>query len=458
MNARSYTAPIDNPHVIDVIEPASCPRPTARVAAIGDKLKLNTEGLEAYFFADWQPTLVDLLVIAAAVEHCDATFRRPARGWARAFDVLVAVHDQKLWDSDPVRETLEEALVFLTGDNWSFSFTCRNQPEREVKRRHLPLNTGTKVIIPYSDGLDSRAVAALVRNVERNALVSVRLGTKGKDNKRGKPFTTVPYQVKFSRHERVESSARTRGFKFAVITGIAAHLAGAKRIVVTESGQGALGPVLAVTGHIYPDYRVHPAFTRKIERLFEALTSRKPTYEFPRLWYTKGETLAAANSLSVPPRWDDTRSCWQSSQHVSINHKRRQCGICAACMLRRMSMKVAGITEAPNEYIWENLSASDIEDGVAEGFTRITNAHREYAIAGILHLDHMAELATSSLHMHVIKRASREVADALGGSPAETETKLMHLLSRHRAEWLDFLGRLGPQSFVSKIALVSPWQ
>ena len=83
---------------------------------------------------------------------------------------------------------------------------------------------------------------------------------------------TVPYEVKLGKRARVKSSARSRGFKFAVITGIAAQLARVSRIVVTESGQGALGPILASTGQSYPDYRVHPAFTRRVEKVFELLT------------------------------------------------------------------------------------------------------------------------------------------------------------------------------------------
>jgi hypothetical protein len=41
-----------------------------------------------------------------------------------------------------------------------------------------------------------------------------------------------------------------------------------------------------------PDYRNHPLFTRRIERLFAALFGRSIRFVFPRLWHTKAETLA----------------------------------------------------------------------------------------------------------------------------------------------------------------------
>jgi 7-cyano-7-deazaguanine synthase in queuosine biosynthesis len=454
---RSYVASSEDRHLVDAIEAQVAPRKGAQLAIIGKHLKLSTEGLEAYFFAEWKPVLVDLLVVAAVAEFCDVTVRRPSKGWARAFDVRVAVHEPSLWNSKPVQSALEDALAFVTGDRWSFDFTARVRPEREVTKRFLDLGTNVHVIMPYSDGLDSRAVAALIADTDRSGLVPVRLGTKGEDNRRGRAFTTVPYQVHVEKGKRAEASARSRGFKFAVITGIAAQLANVRRVVVTESGQGALGPVIAVTGQAYPDYRVRPAFTRRVERLFGALNFQNLVYEFPRIWATKGETLRAANTLTHKPKWDHTRSCWQSSRQVGFQGRRRQCGICAACMLRRLSMHAAGIPEAADTYIWKDLSASDIDAGVVEGFARVTGSQREYAVAGILHLDHLASMADSALHRRVLRRVAIEVADALNEGHDDAERKLLGLLDRHRLEWLAFLSSLGTRSFVSKVSLVSPW-
>ena len=262
----------------------------------------------------------------------------------------------------------------------------------------------------------------------------------------------MPYEVRIAKGQRRESSARSRGFKFAVITGIAARLANVDRIVVTESGQGALGPVIAVSGHAYPDYRVHPAFTGRVERLFEALTNSSARYEFPRIWSTKGETLRAASALPSPPTWHDTRSCWQQSRQTAVAGRRRQCGICAACLLRRMSMHAAGLSEASDVYVWEDLSTPEMRDGAAAEFTLFTPALEQYAIAGVLHLDNLAALPGSAIHERRLRRAARETAWALGEDVREAEVKLVDLLERHRNEWRDFLSLLGPTSFIAKLA------
>ncbi len=198
-------------------------------------------------------------------------------------------------------------------------------------------------------------------------------------------------------------------------------------------------------------------FTQRIERLFLALTDKAPTYEYPRIWNTKGETLAVASALANPPTWHDTRSCWQDSRRVSFEGERRQCGVCAACMLRRMSIYSAKIEEPASRYIWEDLGAAEMEDGVVAGFTGLSPAFRDYGLAGILHLDHLAALNGSALHERTVRRVARETADALGIEMAEGERALTGLLERHRAEWLGFVASLGRRSFVARVAMVSPW-
>ncbi len=441
--------------IVDALEPGAALRDGAIGAVIGQALQLDTEGLESYFFADWAPSMVDHHIVAAGADYCDIVHRRPQFSWSRRFDVRAAVHDPAVWNQDDVRGALEDALGFLTGDVWRFSFVARRRVVPPAAQGFLNLSPGVSAIMPYSDGLDSRAVHALVAAEEGAAgLVRVRLGSGGVDQPRRShkrsPFAVVPYRVRPPK--RIESSARSRGFKFAVVTGIAALLAGVSRIVVTESGQGAFGPMLVNSGQIYPDFRVHPTFSRRMERLFAALRGKAVRYDYPRLWSTKGETLRAAADLSTAPSWTDTRSCWQQSRQSSVDHQRRQCGVCAACMLRRMSMFTAGIEEKPETYVWERLSASRFEEGAAQGFVRITPALRDYAIAGVLHMDHLAGLADSPLHARAVRRAARDTAEALEQDDKEVEHLLRSLLDRHAAEWRGFRRALGPESFVAKLA------
>lgn len=418
---------------------------------IGENLDFSTERLELYLWVSWKAVVFDALVVAAAVEFCDRVQKRPALGWGRYFALSIPVHDVRLWYGKRVQDALISTLEFLTGDRWQIDFRERRSVQESYLQHHLPIPAGITTIIPFSDGIDSRAVSALLEREVGSRLCRVRLGSKAiaRRNSGGQrqPFTTVPYEISIGKRSG-ETSARSRGFKFATVSAVAAHLVGAKEIIVPESGQGALGPALVPTGHGYEDYRNHPLFTDHMERYVKALFGDEIHFLFPRLWHTKGETLAEFAGITNDRAHIDARSCWQGSRQVSVDKNRRQCGICAACMLRRMSVHAAGLREPRDTYVWENLEASEFEAGAAKHFKKITPALREYAIAGTLHLDHLAELRSSPLHRQAIKRNAHKLAQSRGLSPEEADENLDRLLKQHQREWREFVHSLGPKSFV----------
>ena len=82
-------------------------------------------------------------------------------------------------------------------------------------------------------------------------------------------------------------------------------------------------------------------------------------------------------------------------------------------------------------------------------FARWEPVFREYAIAGTLHLDHLADMAESSNHA-ALKHHSALTSAALGMTVAETEGRLISLFERHAAEWNKFTKDLGARSFIKK--------
>jgi hypothetical protein len=252
-----------------------------------------------------------------------------------------------------------------------------------------------------------------------------------------------------------ESSSRSRGFKFALVSGLAAYLAKADKIIVSESGQGALGPSLVTVGQGYEDYRSHPLFTDRMAQFLSALLGHPLRFLFPRLWHTKAETLRDFVELSgAGASWAETWSCWQQNRQASVDRKKRQCGICAACMLRRMSVHAAGLSEAPQSYVWESLSTSEFEAGAAPSFSRdkITTKLRDYAIAGALHLDHLAGAPKAPASAPSLRLNVYHLSQSLGLPEEQTRAKLDRLLAQHALEWKGFVHSLGPDSFVTRWA------
>lgn len=444
---------------VDVVEHGARKRRGWVRCELGKDLAFSTAGLESYFFSQWEPVVYDAMLVGAAMEFCDRTRRRPADGWGRDLELRIPVHEPNRWSAPAVFQALHDALSFLTGDRWSICFQERGTELTQPRQGMMDLGSPAAAVIPFSDGLDSRAVAGLLERELGDGLVRVRLGSRGQDGKRlsreRKPFTSVPFDVRSPQHN-CEPSARSRGFKFGLISGLAAYLAGASRVILPESGQGALGPVLVPVGQAYADYRTHPLFTAKMEALLKALLGHEVRYDFPRLWHTKAETLAAYVELCGDDAiWADTRSCWQQNRHIGVAGKARQCGVCAACMLRRMSVHAAGQEEPDDTYVWEDLSAPEFESGVADDFDRskVTQAMYEYAIAGTLHLDHLAALQHSRANEPALDLSAFQLASPTGISKEEIGELLRRLLSQHEKEWNDFMASLGRNSFISKWAV-----
>ena len=440
---------------VDVIEQSGQARSGCTACEIGGDLAFSTSHLESYCLVQWEPVIFDALVVAAAVEFCDRIQRRQVHHWGRIFELRVPVHDPDRWNEPCVNSALKAALDFLTGDCWQISFAARNAPAYVPQQFSFEVPGDTRAVIAFSEGLDSRAVAGLMHREYGDGLIRVRLGTKQfgppiTSSGKKQPFTSIPYDVKPKMGEFVESSARSRGFKFATMSGIAAYLVDAEKIIVTESGQGSIGPVLVPVGQGYEDYRSYPLFTDRMEKFLHALLGHSVHFDFPRLWSTKGETLAAfVEECSDGATWKKTRSCWQQTRHSSVAGKLRQCGICAACMLRRLSVHAAGLTEDCKTYIWDNLGSPTFEAGAGSAVEHITKSKREYAIAGVLHLEHLAGLQKSAMDKVAIDLSVTELSRSRGMAVDATRSAMTRLLNQHESEWMNFLDALGPNSFVT---------
>jgi 7-cyano-7-deazaguanine synthase in queuosine biosynthesis len=437
---------------VDVVERGRRPRKGRATFDLHRDAKFSSAGLEAYAFARSEPVISDALLVAAAVEYGDRIIRRPALGWARRISLRIPVVEQRRWEAPQVASTLCDALEFLTGDYWNIEFVRRLPSVPLVHQGRLPLLPQTRAVLPYSDGIDSRAVAAIVGASLQDRLVRVRVGSKRWDLPLGtfrrEPFACVPYQVSCKKAHR-EATVRSRGFRFSMIGGLAAYLTRAEQILVPESSQGAIGSALVGVGHAYPDYRNHPLFAQRMARFLNALLGTNLQFSFPRIWYTKGETLREFVSLVGGNHWESTRSCWQSRWWSSVARKQRQCGVCAACMLRRVSIHAAGLSERSDAYVCTDMTAETLDKAVDPTFTRRTHAFREYAIAGALHMDHLARLAQADAKP-LVRRHAILIAPALNLSPDEIEVRLSTVLQKHSAEWTNFLDSLGPRSFLDQ--------
>jgi hypothetical protein len=417
----------------------------AVTAEIGRHIRFNIAVLDTFDVKGCKRLHYDMLVLCAAVEFADRRWKRPL-GWHRTLDVTVPVTDLKSWRKSEVLKSLHGDLNHLTGDTWRFTFVQANNLS-PIGSRQIPLDFGkTKTFaVAYSDGLDSRAVSALSGREEQALCIRVA-GNRQRRKNGDSFFTRIPFKVKGYRG--YESSFRSRAFQFATVTAIAAQLSNVTRIMVPESGQGALGPVLLPLHNIYADYRNHPTFFRKMEQFIKALQGYRVRFEQPRLWFTKGQTLRAF--LRIPGKSEQhltgTHSCWQTRRVVNVGG-RKQCGLCAACLLRRLSLHAAGVNEEPGTYVVSDLGAPDAGDALSVLPQKADrNIMVEYGSVGVRHLQHLADMG--SLPNNALRVHAAQIASATGETYEETLKSLRTMLVTHAGEWRAFLSAQGERSFL----------
>ena len=114
-----------------------------------------------------------------------------------------------------------------------------------------------------------------------------------------------------------------------------------------------------------------------------------------------------------------------------------------------MSVHAAGLCERPDVYAAPDLSAPDLAAAVDPRFRHAGGAFAEYAHAGFLHLDHLADMAEDAARPEVRVHAA-QLGLALGASVEETETHLRALLEQHKTEWETYMNSLGARSFLAE--------
>jgi 7-cyano-7-deazaguanine synthase in queuosine biosynthesis len=427
-------------------------RPSEIRCTIGRDLIIKPEVLGRYCVKPLDPLIYDLVLIAGAVAFADRVVsRKTSVCWRRELEVVVPTSDPEFWKRAIVLRNLIETLELVTGDLWSLHFTPTRKKAKIDPQASLPFGGLSAAVIPFSDGLDSFATALLtLLHSPKLGLIKVTTGNRPDTaGGRRQQQVSIPFSMAGSRIRLRETTYRSRGFVFGVMAGIAANLLEADRIIVPESGQGALGPWLNPVGNEAPDLRMHPFFTTSLSRFLKSVFDRHIKHEHPQLWKTKGETLRELKDNGLDKDWWRTKSC-PRARKVILNNKCVPCGVCASCLLRRQSLLAAGLDESKDTYLWANLSAPSLREAAdVRARDTVLNDERQ-AKCGVYDLAALANLIGTDVGDKRITYASGELAAHEGTQEVDAARNLRRLLAAHRDEWRTFIAARKGESFLNR--------
>ena len=144
---------------------------------VGKHLKIDSDGMQSYSLGQWSPEIHDAILLAAAVELCDGDRPRAKMDWGRDIVMDFPVHDLIKWERPSIRNSLRRALNLLTGDSWDVRFHQTPERQSSPEQSRLSFPQDVDAVIPFSDGLDSRAVAEIITKTSNQKLLKVRVGS-----------------------------------------------------------------------------------------------------------------------------------------------------------------------------------------------------------------------------------------------------------------------------------------
>lgn len=423
---------------------------------------IDTSHLQRYCFRTNDEALEDLTSVLSAVRAADrSVLRRHVDGWARDLVVNAAVNNLKLWRSREVTRALTDTLGFLTADHWSFTFTHRKPEERVPRQYHVVAPPEQpRVFMPFSNGLDSFAIAKeLESELTPLELVLVNVRMKSRPTK----WSNLVRRKKLDLHtvevaayapdpRRAEPTFRTRPFIYDLLAAYGAVIAPPARVVIPENGQGSFGGSLVPLGAEAPHRSCHPGFTARLARFIGLLTDTEVKFDHPALFLTKGQVLANLAKLDADTdHWLAAhRSCSYDARHSSSCNQLMHCGVCGNCILRRVSLRAAGVIDS-TMYRADNLNATTFEKSFFECVPHNVKANRDVALNSIRSMQRLAALA-SQPHTARVEAEISALARGLNEPFEGVREKMDAFLTQHRKEWISFVKACGRESWIAKFA------
>lgn len=339
-------------------------------------VQVHLAGLGAEAAARVPDVLVDALEIAAYAWAADLAIARPraSRAARRAIRLVVPVREPELFARAEVRGALRELLAFVTDDDFEIEPVEAKHAlplERRVDRvdrvgrdggegadrgggvdERAPLDE----VLLFSGGIDSTAGAleAMAHARDGVALVTHELAPRtaarlaslvDRLRAHARPGLAVSHVSAWLQPRAGlvrERSQGTRAFLWAVLAAIVARARGARNTRFYENGVVAFGlpfsaQVLGARAHL-ANRTAHPRSLALEARLFDALGVAS-SIEDPFLFKTKAEVVGVLRAHGALDLLEQTLSC---SRYARGLYAARHCGLCAACIDRRLSTLAAG--------------------------------------------------------------------------------------------------------------------
>jgi 7-cyano-7-deazaguanine synthase in queuosine biosynthesis len=327
-------------------------------------LNLRVENLSHRVLGAIDARASDLVRIAAYVYGADQSVRRGGpkdvygADWRRTMALSIPVVDPDFWSQREIRDVLQDALNFVSDDDWEFHFSP-GAPEAgqlvlNVDKAEL-LSRPDSVVL-FSGGTDSlcatieRAAASLGRPLLVSHRPTPPVDSRQKTLLAGLrrclaawPFPQIGIWVHRRGSDAVETSQRSRSFLFASLGTAVAGALNVRDVILADNGVVSLNiPFNAQLVGALATRSTHPKFLWLFNRFIQTVFDDPPQLSNPLANRTRAEAFQILRANHAEALLQETVSCSHARGRPSVQP---HCGICSQCIDRRFASLSASLEE-----------------------------------------------------------------------------------------------------------------
>ncbi|MEZ5943968.1 MAG: 7-cyano-7-deazaguanine synthase [Planctomycetaceae bacterium] len=355
--------------------------------------------------------------------------------------------DTDFWSDNSTSERLHDVLRFVSGDEWAIRFLHAKAESSSGIPWHPPLGSlffpSNPRLCLYSGGLDSAAgLAHQLSLPEERPIVPITVRHRSdledkvkhqllslrRQSGRDLHSVVVPFEMRSPSKlmQSEESSQRSRALLFVAVGAAVADGYGMSELEMFESGVGAINvPLLAGMEGSQATRGSHPHFLKLASELLTLVVGRTFHVVLPFINKTKGELATSLSRSNLRQIANETCSCPSFPVRVQQGGRQQSCGICAACLFRRLAMHTAGIDENSEDYQYDFLSRE----------TTLPPKKSRYLSAFLNQVDCLNQTDLGKLPLSLEKHL-RQTHVFDDGCSMET---VVELFRRYRDEWFGLI-------------------
>lgn len=294
---------------------------------------------------DWLELLGHLFAVDVACERGQGDV-----DWSRSIRAWLPVRDPDFWTAR--QAAIEGIWTDLTDDELELRFeqaTAPADPPRQG-RDPFPPHDGVALL---SGGQDSFVGALDLMTAGRRPLLLSHTAGGATNTAQNtveahlRALQADLVRMKLSARKtpdrpfpRAEPSQRSRTFLFVGAACLVAAAGGSNQVWLNENGIMALHlPLTAARVGSLSTHTAAPPILERMADLARDVLGTAVAVDNDLVGLTKPQVVGRAADLGFASQLADTVSCWQ------IGRTRTHCGICAPCLLRRISCETHGVAD-----------------------------------------------------------------------------------------------------------------